>query len=184
MYFVFPLWVAAGFADWACHKRTHIAETAGLKESLLHVLMIVEAGAAILGALFLEINALILILLAGIFVVHQLTVYWDLTYAGRHRDISPFEQQVHSFQEMMPLVALILVVLAYWDQAVGALGPFGESADFSVRLREPALPADYLAVLFVCVVLFVIIPYGEEVWQGVRAARRPKENALQAPPPT
>ncbi len=36
---VFPLGVAAGFADWACHRHTNIAWTSGLKENLLHLTM-------------------------------------------------------------------------------------------------------------------------------------------------
>jgi hypothetical protein len=36
MYFVLPLWLAAGFADYLCHRATHIEETSGWKESVLH----------------------------------------------------------------------------------------------------------------------------------------------------
>jgi hypothetical protein len=28
MYFVLPLWLAAGFADYLCHRAAHIAEMA------------------------------------------------------------------------------------------------------------------------------------------------------------
>ena len=34
MYFILPLWLAAGFADWLCHRATHIETTTGAKESL------------------------------------------------------------------------------------------------------------------------------------------------------
>ena len=33
MYFVMPLWLAAGFADYLCHRATHIERTSGWKES-------------------------------------------------------------------------------------------------------------------------------------------------------
>ena len=56
-YLVFPLWVAAGFADWACHRRTGIAFTSGLKENLLHWLMFAEIGVGLLAVAFLEIDA-------------------------------------------------------------------------------------------------------------------------------
>jgi hypothetical protein len=44
MYFVLPLWLAAGFADWLCHRASH-SETTGAKESLIHLLMFAEMGA-------------------------------------------------------------------------------------------------------------------------------------------
>ena len=28
LYFVMPLWLLAGFADWLCHRRSDIAHTA------------------------------------------------------------------------------------------------------------------------------------------------------------
>ena len=42
-----------------------------------------------------------------VFVVPSLTVYWDLSrYSTLLRDVGPFEQMVHSFPEMLPLLAL------------------------------------------------------------------------------
>ena len=102
-YLVFPLWVAAGFADWACHVRTGIAQTSGLKENLLHLLMFAEVGLGIAAVVLLEINAAVLLLVLAVFVVHELTVYWDLHYSTLLRDVGPFEQMVHSFLEIMPL---------------------------------------------------------------------------------
>jgi hypothetical protein len=42
MYFVLPLWLAAGFADYLCHRAAHIKTTSGAKESLLHLLQFGE----------------------------------------------------------------------------------------------------------------------------------------------
>jgi len=39
MYFVLPIWLLSGFADWLCHRATHIETTTGAKESLIHLLM-------------------------------------------------------------------------------------------------------------------------------------------------
>src|SRR4051794_27447071 len=43
MYFVLPVWLAAGFADYLCHRASSIQSTRGWRESLLHLL---ESGAA------------------------------------------------------------------------------------------------------------------------------------------
>jgi hypothetical protein len=32
MYFVIPVWFAAGFADWLCHRSSNIETTSGIKE--------------------------------------------------------------------------------------------------------------------------------------------------------
>jgi hypothetical protein len=63
MYFILPLWLAAGFADYLCHRAAHIEQTSGVKESILHLLQFVEMGIPILAAMFLEINALVILVM-------------------------------------------------------------------------------------------------------------------------
>jgi hypothetical protein len=57
MYFVLPVWLAAGFADYLCHRATSIELTSGWKETLLHLLQLVEMAIPTLAAIFLDINA-------------------------------------------------------------------------------------------------------------------------------
>jgi hypothetical protein len=42
MYFVLPVWLAAGFADYLCHRAASIETRSGWKESLLHLLQFGE----------------------------------------------------------------------------------------------------------------------------------------------
>src|SRR4051812_24630463 len=60
MYFVMPLWLLAGFADYLCHRAAHIESTSGPKESVLHLLLLAEMGVPVLAALFFEINAFVI----------------------------------------------------------------------------------------------------------------------------
>src|SRR3982750_4597592 len=69
MYFVMPLWIAAGLADWACHPTVRLGDNAGPKESLLHLLMLVEIGIPVCAVLFLQVNASIILLVVVAFVV-------------------------------------------------------------------------------------------------------------------
>jgi hypothetical protein len=55
MYFVLPVWLAAGFADYLCHRAAAIEVTSGWKESLLHLLQLGEMAIPTLAAIFLEI---------------------------------------------------------------------------------------------------------------------------------
>jgi len=154
MYVVYPLWVLAGLADWACHRATGIATTSGIKENLLHWLMYAEIGVGMLAVAYFEINAAVLLVVLGVFLVHELTVYMDLEYSSLLRDVGPFEQMVHSFLELLPLASLgLLAVIAWphgWDLAGGASVLFNavplaqETVSCLVsrpRPRTPASPA-------------------------------------------
>ena len=94
LYFIMPVWLIAGIADWICHRTTDIAHTTGAKESVIHLLMFGEVAIPLLAALFLEINALIIALTVVAFPIHEATALWDVSYAVKHREVSPIEQHV------------------------------------------------------------------------------------------
>ena len=54
MYFVMPLWLIAGLADYLCHRARRIEFSTGIKESLIHLLLFTEMGVPMLAALFLD----------------------------------------------------------------------------------------------------------------------------------
>src|SRR3954447_12480812 len=107
LYFILPLWLAAGFADYLCHRASRIELTSGYKESLIHLLMFAEVAVPLLAAIFLEINALVIATMIAGFIAHQLTALWDITFANDKRRVRPIEQQVHSFLELLPLTAIL-----------------------------------------------------------------------------
>jgi hypothetical protein len=170
MYFILPLWLAAGFADYLCHRRADIEATSGPKESLLHLLQFAEVAVPILAALFLDINALVIALMIVCFGLHEATALWDVSYASRTRYVGPIEQHVHSFLEMLPLMALLLVSLLHWDQFLAVFG-LGEGR-WDVRLKSPPLPSPYVVAVLVLVLLFEVLPYLEETWRGLRHRHR------------
>src|SRR5215212_233559 len=73
LYFVLPLWLSAGIADYICHRASRIGLTSGYRESLLHLLMLAEVAIPLLAAIFFEINALIIAIMITGLVLHQLT---------------------------------------------------------------------------------------------------------------
>jgi hypothetical protein len=171
LFFILPLWMAAGLTDYVLHKRTHIEENAGTKESILHALQLGEAGVPVLLALLLEVNALIFLVMVVAFVLHELTALWDVSYASAHRYVSPLEQHVHSFMEVLPLMALSFVTIMYWNQFVALIGLGPEPARFELRPKSNPISTEYLAVLFSSIAVFVVLPYGEELWRCLRASR-------------
>src|SRR4051812_17049795 len=73
MYVVLPMWLAAGFADYLCHRAARIETTSGWKESALHLLQFAEMAVPTLAAIFLEINALIFLIMIIAIILHHAT---------------------------------------------------------------------------------------------------------------
>lgn len=171
LYGVLPVWLIAGFCDWLCHRASDIETTSGSKESLIHLLMFLEMGIPLLAALLLQVNALILLVMIVLFLCHEATAFWDVSYAVTTRRVSPIEQHIHSFLEMVPLMTLLLVISRHWQQFLSLFGAGTERSDFTLRLRETPLPVGYLVTLMTAIILFEILPYLEEYWRGRRAAQ-------------
>jgi hypothetical protein len=171
MYFVVPLWLLAGFADWLCHRASHIATTTGAKESLIHLLMFTEVGVPLVAVLFLDVNAGIILLMIGSFLVHEATALWDVSYATTAREVTPIEQHVHSFLEMIPLMAIVAIAGMHWGQFLALFGLGDEPARFGLVRKAEPLPMLYVAAVFAAVVLFEFLPYLEELARGLVANR-------------
>jgi hypothetical protein len=172
MYFVLPLWLLAGCADWLCHRAAHIESTTGAKESLLHLLMFAEIGVPLLAALFLNINALIIMVMIVAFLVHEATALWDVSYAVAGRVVTPVEQHIHSFLEMIPLMALLGVISLHWAQFLALFGAGPEAAGFALTRKAQPLPTVYVTVILLSILLFELLPYTEELFRGWRSRRR------------
>jgi hypothetical protein len=168
MYFIVPLWHAAGLADWLCHRRTAIEKTTGLKESLIHLLMLGEMGVPVLACLLLEINAPVLAMMIAAFFAHEATAMWDVSYAVTRRKVTPIEQHVHSFLEMLPLMATSFIIVLHWPKFLELLGLVGKR-DMRIRLKREPLPVAYTVVALGAVVLLEMLPYLEEVRRDWRA---------------
>ena len=147
-----------------CHRRSRIEipENGGLRESLLHVLMLTE-GAIPLGlTLFAEPTPLMVSALAASAVVHQTTAAWDVRVADdSDRRVSPLEQQIHSALEATPFIVCLL----------GALRMTG-TADRPWKMRRTSrpLPATYVAAVLLATAATGVLPHVEELWRCLRRA--------------
>ncbi|MBV8538162.1 MAG: diguanylate cyclase, partial [Alphaproteobacteria bacterium] len=165
LYVVMPLWLLAGILDWYCHRASRIELTSGTKESVMHVLLLAEAGTAVLIGLFLEIDSLVLLLMIAAFLLHEATEMWDLAYASPRRTITPWEQHVHDYMALVPFTALSLVFVLHWPQTLALVGAGPEAARFSLEWKHDPLGPGYIAGLLGAIVVFDILPYGEELWR-------------------
>lgn len=171
LYFVLPVWLAAGFADWLCHRATDIQHTTGAKESVIHLLMFTEVGIPLLAAIFLDINSGIIALMIVAFLLHEVTAHWDLSYASTAREITPIEQHVHNYLGAIPLFGLLVAVSLHWGQFLALFGLGTESPRFAPAWKPEPLPTAYVATILTIILLFEVLPYLEELLRGLRANR-------------
>jgi hypothetical protein len=176
---VMPLWLGAGLADWYRHKQTRIEDTAGARESMIHALMMTEAGIPVTLGLFCEVNPGVLAVCMTALAAHSLTAYWDVSYAEERRRVTPVEQHIHSVLEMTPVMATGFLAALYWDQVRALAGFGGERPDFAIRgKRRDPLTGHTKVLLIGAMGLFGALPYAEEMLRCLR--RRP---TIKAQPP-
>lgn len=160
---LFPLWMAAGFSDYLCHRATSIETTSGLKESVSHLVMASLMGTGVFLLLIFDLNLLTLILMALLFVAHEVVTQIDFRIAFLVRDVGTVEQQVHAYLEAIPFAGVLLL---------GVAVVAGERWDLTFAVRDPL---DWRVVVGVLIIMTVFgaLPYWEEFWRCLRQAWRP-----------
>ena len=177
--FVLPLWLAAGLSDWLCHRHARIERNAGRAESAIHLLMLGEAAVPVVAGLFLEITSPVLLLMFAAVVVHGATALWDVSFAVKRREVTPVEQHVHSYLEMVPVMAAAFVAVLHWPE-VRALFGFGRrSADWTIRRKRHPLPGGAVTALLAATVALELAPYLEEFWRARRWTTPPRPASRQ-----
>lgn len=167
---VLPLWVIAGFLDYLCHRRSHIEQATGARESLIHWLMLAEVMVPLSLAVFFRINALVLAVMLVCLIAHQVTGYLDLKLAMATRQVTIFEHQVHSVLEVLPLTAILLVMSLHWPQAQALFGLGPERAQWFLGPKQIPRWGEIVPPL-AAFLLLAIAPYAEEFVRGLSVRR-------------
>ncbi|MGW7488237.1 diguanylate cyclase [Streptomyces sp. NPDC054786] len=176
MYGVLPLWCVPAVADWIMHRRTHIEDTTGTRESALHALMMTEAGIPVAMGLLAKVNPLVLSVMGGAAVAHGATALWDVSLATDEREVRPVEQHIHSFLEVLPLAAMAFTCCLHADQVRATLRGGIGTDDWRLLPKENPLPVKYLAGLGLAIGACVALPYAEEMTRCLRTARTRKSS--------
>ncbi|HEY2672616.1 MAG TPA: hypothetical protein VGJ07_19865 [Rugosimonospora sp.] len=172
IYVLLPAWFLPGLLDWRMHRRTDIEHTSGTRESVLHLAMISEVGAPLLMALLLEINPPMLALMGGAALVHEATAMWDVRLAAHStREVRPGEQNIHSFLESMPFIAIGAAACLHPRQVRALLRPPAGGRSWRLRRKRPPLPRRYLVGVLSAVTVLGVLPYFEELYRCWRAGR-------------
>jgi hypothetical protein len=85
--------------------------------------------------------------------------------------VKPFEQHVHSFLEMIPLMALSVVALLHWNEVLSLFGVGPATPDFSAHWKDPPLPWGYVVTVLSVFVVLELLPYAEELVRCLRQRR-------------
>jgi len=126
-----------------------------------------------LAAIFLQINALVIAVMIVCLIAHEATAIWDVNYAYQRREVTPTEQHVHSFLEMLPLMGLLIVAILHWQQFLSLFGFGQEPAEFALRFKNPPLPWFYVTVMLSLVLIFDVLPFIEELARGLKYRTNP-----------
>jgi hypothetical protein len=167
-FLVLPLWIAAGVADYLCHRVAKISENSGTPESILHLVQFSLVGLPTAQALFFRANAGFFLFAALCILLHHVTAYIDVRYADATRKVQPWEEMVHSFLEILPITAYLLLAVAQWPQFLALLGLGKERPVFVPELHILSIP--YAIAILAVAFLFNLIPYLEELARCLRAA--------------
>lgn len=169
-YLIVPLWLGAGFADWAFHRRTRIESTSGFPESALHAVMLAEVGIPMLAVIFLQINGLVMALLLASLLAHTITTYADLRWTHGRREIGPGEQMAHGLLEVLPLLTVSFAVIGSWPVTLTLFGFGDQPPDFRLRLREVPLLSPAWGMVLAVLVILTIGLYLEELVRTIKGA--------------
>ncbi|MBV8673668.1 MAG: hypothetical protein JOZ33_09565 [Acidobacteriaceae bacterium] len=170
-YVIMPVWSMAGFLDWLWHRQTKIETTSGVKESMMHLLMMAETGAPIMLGLFLEMNAGALALMGAGWLLHEATVAWDVSYTASRRKIPPREQHTHSYMQSIPFEIVATLACLHPEQALALVGAGPQKPDFQLRLKKAPVPLAHFAGIVACMGIVSGLPHLEELWRCYRAQR-------------
>jgi hypothetical protein len=108
--------------------------------------MFTQVGIPLLAAMFLEVNALIIAAMLATFLIHEETALWDVSYATTARTVTPIDQHVHSFLEMIPLMAIVCVVSIHWSQFLALFGASELEAGAAAECLHRHRLVDHFAV--------------------------------------
>jgi hypothetical protein len=159
-YGLFPLWLAAGFGDWLCHRATHIERTSGVRESALHLVLFTLVTLPVVAGLLVEITGALLGFALGCLVIHQAVSLLDTGYSQPRRHISPLEQLVHALMDLLPWFALLLLALLHFSSPAPQSG---------IALRAQPVPHTGIVLALLAGSFALLV---EEQWRCRRARRK------------
>jgi hypothetical protein len=96
-------------------------------------------------------------------LAHFACSLWDTSYSQPLRHISPVEQHIHSFLDLLPAFYVTLLLALHWDALA--------HPEWRFTIRNPPLPRGVIATVLVALALGFVATL-EELLRCQRAAAR------------
>ncbi|MEO7995527.1 MAG: diguanylate cyclase [bacterium] len=174
LYAILPLWGVMGFADYLCHRASHIEDTTGIRETFMHLGMGIQVGIPIFLALFFWVDITVMLIAFVVFVTHEIVAHMDVAYAYSRRPITIWEQQAHAYMCTIPFYLLSLLVVLNWGVFQNLIhGNWAGHMALTLR-PEPAGGLGYVKTYLIFMGVLAYGPYMEELWRCWRALQRRK----------
>ena len=120
-----------------------------------------QAGIPLWMGIFFEINVLVLLVCFFCFVTHEWTAHNDMVLAGEVRDVTIWEQHLHSYLATIPFYLLTLVACRNWDQFIRTI-TLQWSGELHLTWRpEPLGTTSYVWWYATFMLSAAVIPYSE-----------------------
>jgi hypothetical protein len=111
------------------------------------------------------------LMIVAMLLLHEAAALRDVSYAASRREVTPVEQHVHSFLEMVRAAAVSFVSFLHWPQLLALFGVGDSRPDWRVRWKRKALPWRYTASMLTAEVALEWLPYLEELVRTIRGQR-------------
>ena len=163
-----PAWGVPGLVDWWYHRQSQIErpDHGGVKESLIHSLMLAESGLPVALALLADVNPTAVAVMTAAALAHEVTAQRDVALAnGSAREVVGGEQRAHSFLEALPFVVVGLLAASNWS---GLRSTWRQPSSWRLQRRAASLPARYLLGVAAVLTATGAIPYTEELARCAR----------------
>jgi hypothetical protein len=128
-------------------------------------------------ALMFQITVLTVLLMALALVAHTVLSYVDVSFTLPRRHISAFEQHVHGFLEVIPIIAVCLLVILNWE-----ILTLGNSNGLLIRLKDEPLQREQALLLLGSYFVLAGVPVLEELLRTRRAEMKRTATAMRTVP--
>ena len=136
---LYPLWLLAGGIDYFCHRQTDIEHTSGATESRLHLAEFASVAIIVMCAVLLQITLAVAIFMFAAACIHTILSFIDVSYTLGRRHITTLEQHVHGVLNVVPFIAVALLVLLHWNELSSGAALRWKDSPLSLQLQVALL---------------------------------------------
>jgi len=127
--------------------------------------------------MFLETTSLVMLIVVGAYVAHEVTTSFDVGYAAPRRNVSATEQRIHDFMTAIPLALVLIFVISHPGPLLAWVGMGDRPLDLGMKLSTDPPPLWFVVIFLACSGLNALA-YAQELVRCVLTQHRTTEVQL------